>query len=181
MNRAVFLDRDGVINRPAVREGKSYPPESMEDFSIYPDVAEACARLKAAGFLIVVVTNQPDVGRGTQRREVVEAMHARMCAAVCIDRVEVCYDSEMSQLYKPATGMLLRAASDLLLDLSSSFMVGDRWRDVDCGRAAGCTTIFIERGYRESLRQQPDYRAASLGEATEIILRRCQREGESCL
>jgi D-glycero-D-manno-heptose 1,7-bisphosphate phosphatase len=172
MKRAVFLDRDGVINRAVVRNGKAFPPTTLEEFDIYPEAAEACARLKAAGFVLVVATNQPDVGRRFQKREVVEAMHARLCAALPIDRIEVCYDPAEtgSDCYKPATGMLRRAARDLDLDLAHSYMVGDRWRDIDCGHAAGCITIFIDHGYSEALRQPPHFRAASLLEAAEIIL-----------
>jgi D-glycero-D-manno-heptose 1,7-bisphosphate phosphatase len=92
MKRAIFLDRDGVLNRSIVRAGKPYPPVCVEEFELLPGVADACARLKAAGFLLVVATNQPDVGRGTLAREIVEAMHVKMCAALPLDRVEVCYD-----------------------------------------------------------------------------------------
>ncbi len=172
--RAVFLDRDGVINRPVVREGKPYPPASVEEFELLPGVEEACARLKAAGYLLVVATNQPDVGRGTQRQEEVEAMHARMEEQLPLDRIEVSYDpgqGQPSEFRKPAPGMLLRAARELEIDLAKSWMVGDRWRDVDCGAAAGCRTVFIDYGYDEKLRVQPDFRAASLSEAVEVIVR----------
>ena len=174
MKRAVFLDRDGVINRSVVREGKPYPPASVAEFELLPGVVEACAELKAAGFLLVVATNQPDVGRGTQRREEVEAMHTKMCAAVPLDRVEVCYDpgqGQPSEFRKPAPGMLLRAARELGIDLARSFMVGDRWRDIDCGAAAGCRTVFIDHGYDEPLRIEPDFRVANLREAVPIIVR----------
>ena len=152
--RAVFLDRDGVINRSIVREGKPYPPASLGEFEFLPGVAEACRLLKEAGFLLVIATNQPDVGRGTQRQAVVEEIHRHVCNALPIDRVEVCYDPGdlPSDFIKPAPGMLLRAAGDLEIDLARSFMVGDRWRDVDCGLAAGCVTLFIDYGYREKLR-----------------------------
>lgn len=173
MQRAVFLDRDGVINRPVVREGKPYPPASLAEFELLPGVAEACAKLKDAGWLLVVATNQPDVGRGTQRREEVEAMHAAMGERLPLDRVEVCYDpgqGQPSEFRKPAPGMLLRAARELEIDLAQSWMVGDRWRDIDCGAAAGCRTIFIDYGYDEKLRAQPTFRAASLLEASAIIL-----------
>ena len=173
MKRAVFLDRDGVINRSLVRAGKPFPPTRVEDFELLPGVAEACARLKAAGFLLVVATNQPDVGRGTLAREIVEAMHAKMCAALPMDHVEVCYDPGQgvpSEFRKPAPGMLLRAALELRIDLAQSWMVGDRWRDIDCGANAGCHTIFVDHGYDEKLRATPDFRVRSLAEAAEIIL-----------
>ncbi|MEP6669084.1 MAG: HAD-IIIA family hydrolase [Chthoniobacter sp.] len=171
--RAVFLDRDGVINRPVVREGKPYPPATLAEFALLPGVEEACTRLKAAGWLLIVATNQPDVGRGTQRREEVEAMHAAMCAQLPIDRVEVSYDpgqGQPSEFRKPAPGMLLRAAREMDIDLAQSWMVGDRWRDIDCGAAAGCRTIFIDYDYDEKLRALPDFRAAGLLEAAAIII-----------
>ena len=173
MNRAVFLDRDGVINRAVVRDGKPYPPATVAEFELLPGVIEACAELKAAGFLLVVVTNQPDVGRGTQRREEVEAMHALLRAALPLDRVEVCYDPGQgapSEFRKPAPGMLLRAARELGIELAQSWMIGDRWRDIDCGAAAGCRTVFIDHGYDEALRTAPDFRAASLGAAVPLLL-----------
>jgi D-glycero-D-manno-heptose 1,7-bisphosphate phosphatase len=173
-NRAVFLDRDGVINRALVRENKPYPPASLAEFEILLGVPETCRLLKKAGFCLVVATNQPDVGRGTLKQEVVEAVHAHMCRLLPIDRVEVSYDSGReqppSEFRKPRPGMLLRAAREMNIDLSRSFMVGDRWRDIDCGHAAGCTTVFIDFGYRESLRQNPDYRVNSLLEAAKVIL-----------
>ena len=173
MKRAVFLDRDGVINRAVVREGKPYPPATLAEFELLPGVVEACARLKAAGFLLVVATNQPDVGRGTQRREEVEAMHAALCAALPLDRVEVCYDpggGEPSEFRKPAPGMLLRAARELGIDLAQSWMIGDRWRDIDCGAAAGCRTVWIDHGYAETLKAEPDFRTGTLPEAAGVIL-----------
>ena len=170
MNRAVFLDRDGVINQPIIRDGKPYPPLDVRDFKLLPGVVEACRRLKDAGFYIIIVSNQPDVGRGAADRAKIEAIHERMCAELPIDRVEVCYDGEdTSEFRKPNPGMLLRAAAALDLDLQSSFMVGDRWRDVDCGHAAGCCTIFIDRGYVEDLRKAPHFRACDLLGAVRII------------
>src|SRR5882757_10067320 len=139
--RAVFLDRDGVINAAEVRDGKPYPPKDAGDFHLLPGVAEACHLLHEAGFLLVVATNQPDVGRGQQDASVVQSMHQVMCDLLPIDRVEVCYDAgdHASEFRKPGPGMLFRAAGELNIDLSKSYMVGDRWCDVDCGRAAGCT------------------------------------------
>jgi D-glycero-D-manno-heptose 1,7-bisphosphate phosphatase len=175
VRRAVFLDRDGVINRALVRRGKPYPPAKLEEFEILPEVAQACDLLKHAGFLLVVATNQPDVGRGTLAREAVEAIHAFMRQKLPLDRVEVCCHAGKGETEcdcrKPRPGMLLRAAGELGIDLKRSWMVGDRWRDIDCGHAAGCRTIFIDRGYTEELRQTPDYRASNLLQAAEIILK----------
>jgi|SRR5208283_31933 len=175
MRSAVFLDRDGVINRALEREGKPYPPRRLEDFEILPGVPEACAQLKKAGYLLVVATNQPDVGRGTLEENVVTVIHDFLRGQLPIDRVEVCFHPGQGQsdcdCRKPRPGMLLRAARALEVDLPQSWMVGDRWRDIDCGHAAGCRTIFIDRGYSEELRQKPDFQASSLLEAAEIILR----------
>ena len=171
---AVFLDRDGVINRALERDGKPYPPTTLAEFEILPEVPAALARLKAAGWLLIVTTNQPDVGRGTLKKEVVETIHAHMVARLPIDRVETCFHPGKGwsdcDCRKPKPGMLLKAAKALNLDLTQSWMVGDRWRDVDCGRAAGCRTIFIDRGYAEELKQKPDFSARHLGEAADIIL-----------
>jgi D-glycero-D-manno-heptose 1,7-bisphosphate phosphatase len=171
---AVFLDRDGVINRALERDGKPYPPRSLEEFQILPEVPEACAKLKSAGFLLVVATNQPDVGRGTLAKETVETIHEFLKRQLPIDRIEVCYHPGKGQsdcaCRKPKPGMLIQAAKSLEIDLKESWMVGDRWRDIDCGHAAGCRTILIERGYDEELRQKPDFRVKDLLEAAGVIL-----------
>lgn len=174
VRRAVFLDRDGVINRAILRDGKPYAPTTPAEFEILPGVPEACARLKRAGFLLVVATNQPDVGRGTVPQSVVENIHAHMLELVPIDRVEVCYHPGKGlsdcDCRKPKPGMLLRAASELGIDLKQSWMVGDRWRDIDCGHAAGCRTVFIDYHYSEELRQPPDFRVQNLTEGAQVIL-----------
>lgn len=171
LRRAVFLDRDGVINRPRLHEGKSYPPSSVDEFELLPGVSEACVLLKNAGFLLIVITNQPDVGRGTQRKDTVEAMHALLFSLLPLDQIEVCYDERNEVLYKPAPGMIQKAAAEFGVNLELSFMVGDRWRDVDCGNRAGCRTIFIDSGLSEPLRSEPDFKVGSLLEAASLILR----------
>jgi D-glycero-D-manno-heptose 1,7-bisphosphate phosphatase len=157
-----------------VREGKPYPPASLAEFQLFPDAAIACRALKAAGYVLVVATNQPDVGRGDQPQAEVEAMNERLCQLLPeIERVEVCYDpgrGEPSRRRKPEPGMLLDAADALGLDLTRSWMVGDRWRDVDCGQRAGVRTVFIDFGYAEALRTPPDFTVRSLGAAAEVIL-----------
>jgi D-glycero-D-manno-heptose 1,7-bisphosphate phosphatase len=173
--RAVFLDRDGTLNAPVVRDRKPYPPATAAEFQLLPGVAEGCRQLYAAGYVLVVATNQPDVGRGTQTQEAVEAMHTRLCQLVPeITRIEVCYDSGrggiVSSHRKPAPGMLLDAAAALALDLGRSWLIGDRWRDIDSGALAGCRTIFIDWGYDEKLKTPPDFTVRSFAEAAGIIL-----------
>lgn len=175
--KAIFLDRDGTLNRQIVRAGKPYPPDRLEDFRLFDDVPAACRALHAAGYVLIVATNQPDVGRGDQKQEVVESMHALLKELVPeIDRIEVCYapgqgvEHPENRRRKPEPGMVLDAARELGLDLSRSWMVGDRWRDVDCGQRAGLRTVFIDFGYAEELRAAPDFTVKSFGEAAGIIL-----------
>jgi len=175
---AVFLDRDGTLNRQILRDGRPFPPTNLDQFALFPGVPAACAQLADAGYTLVVATNQPDVGRGTQSRAMVEAMHARLRTLVPqIQRIEVCYTSGLDlsgqpdRRRKPEPGMLLDAAQALDLDLARSWMVGDRWRDIDCGRRAGVRTIFIDYGYAEELRETPDFTVRSFTEAAALILR----------
>ena len=174
---AVFLDRDGVINRETVRNGTPHPPSHVEEFELYEDVQDGCARLKAANFLLIVITNQPDVGRGTQSHEAVEAMHLKMQSALpSLDRIEICYHGgehygQACDCRKPRPGLILRAAAELNINLTESYVIGDRWRDIDCARAAGCRAIFIERGYNERLREVPDFIVANFNDAVTAVLR----------
>jgi D-glycero-D-manno-heptose 1,7-bisphosphate phosphatase len=172
MRSAVFLDRDGVINRAFTRGGIPYPPASLEDLELLPDVGEALRKLKTHGYRLVVVTNQPDVARGTSSRELVEAIHARLKLELGLDAIMSCFhdDADGCDCRKPRPGLLLRAALELGIDLDSSFMVGDRWRDVEAGRRAGCKTFFIDWGYAEKPPDSCDYRVESLAEASRIIL-----------
>jgi D-glycero-D-manno-heptose 1,7-bisphosphate phosphatase len=173
-HRAVFLDRDGVLNEPIVREGKPYPPDSADELVIMPGAEGALAALKAAGFLLIVVTNQPDVGRGKQTVAAVEQIHKKLRTALPVDRFMVCYhdDRDACNCRKPKPGMLLQAAGEEEVDLGRSFMIGDRWRDVDAGAAAGCRTVLIDYGYDERQPDHaPDARVKNLGEAVRWILR----------
>lgn len=172
-NKAVFLDRDGVINRALVRYGHPYPPPSLDTLEIQPDVPKALNLLKESEFLLIVVTNQPDVGRGTQKRETVEKMHTYLLNQLPLDDIYVCWHGQDGECdcRKPLPGMLFQAAQDWQINLEKSFMIGDRWRDVDIGYAAGCKTIFIDYQYDESLNYQPDYTATSIRDASEWIIR----------
>jgi D-glycero-D-manno-heptose 1,7-bisphosphate phosphatase len=169
---AVFLDRDGVINRAFVRDGTPHPPGSLEDLEILPHVPEALSALKAQGYSLVVVTNQPDVARGAASRELVDGIHERLKGELGLDAIFTCFhdDADECDCRKPKPGLLFRASAALGIDLTSSFMVGDRWRDVEAGRRAGCRTFFVDCGYRETPSHSCDFRVGSLLEASGIIL-----------
>jgi D-glycero-D-manno-heptose 1,7-bisphosphate phosphatase len=171
---AVFLDRDGVINANLERDGKPVAPTNLEDFRLLPGVEAAVAELKQAGYLVIVCTNQPDVATGRTPRATVEAMHAQLRAKLPVDDIKVCFhtDADGCLCRKPKPGMLLEAAHEYSIDLARSYMVGDRWRDVVAGNAAGCLTIFIDYGYEQAGPNHPDYVVRSLSEAAAIILGR---------
>lgn len=167
----MFLDRDGVINRAIIRGGKPFPPDTVGELEILPGVREALLQTHEAGFANVVVTNQPDVATGKQQRAVVEEMHDLLRRELAIDDIRVCYhtDANQCECRKPKPGMLLDAARELDLDLPSSFLVGDRWRDIGAAHAAGCAAFFIDYHYEEQ-RPLPPYTAvASLREAVQLI------------
>ena len=176
---AVFLDRDGVLNRAIVRDGKPYPPQTVEELDILPDAAASLQALKDAGFVLIVVTNQPDVGRGRQTRSAVEEMHAKLSRSLPIDHFFVCYhdDVDACECRKPLPGLLFQAEKAHQLRLKDSFLVGDRWRDVDAGHAAGVRTIWIDYGYRERGPEHPPAaRVKSLREAADWILKAVESE-----
>lgn len=170
--RAVFLDRDGVLNRAVVREGRPYPPASVAEVEILPGVIEALRGLKEAGFVLIVVSNQPDVARGTIPQVTVEAINAHLAEHLPLDRFVTCYhdSGDGCDCRKPRPGMLLAGAREFDVDLAESFIVGDRWRDVEAGIAAGCKTIFIDYGYDEKHPETYDYRVFSTQEAAMTIL-----------
>ena len=180
--QAVFLDRDGVLNVAMVRNGRPYPPASLAELKFCPGVEEACAQLKRAGLLLVMVTNQPDIARGTATIDEVNEINRVIQTRLELDDVRVCPhdDSDCCDCRKPKPGLLITAARDLGIDLQSSFMVGDRWRDVAAGHAAGCRTVFIDHGYAERRPENPNLVATSLAAATpDIISAAIVRKGVS--
>lgn len=173
VRRAVFLDRDGVINAAVVRGGKPCAPTTEEDLLVLPGVPEALSRLRHAGFELIVATNQPDIARGTLERGTLDRMHARLAAELPLEDFRVCEhdDADDCGCRKPRSGLLEAAARERRLSLLDSFVVGDRWRDIEAGRRVGCTTIFIDYGYDERRPDNPDAVVGSLSEAADWILR----------
>jgi D-glycero-D-manno-heptose 1,7-bisphosphate phosphatase len=172
--RAVFLDRDGVINRALVKNGKPYAPRHLGEFRLLPGVADAVAQLKSVGFLMIVVTNQPDVGHGLTPPQTLEAMHARLRERVPVDAILVCPHRRDAgcECRKPKPGLIHQGAADWGIDVRHSYLVGDRATDIVAGRAAGLYTVFLDRGYTEPLLASPDARVRSLRQAVSKILAR---------
>lgn len=171
-SRAIFLDRDGVLNQPVVREGKSYPPARVEDLEIYDGLREPLQRLKDRGFVLIVVTNQPDVARGTTPRATVEAINDAIAREIpAIDKFIVCFhdNGDKCDCRKPQPGMLLAGAAEFDVDLARSYMIGDRRGDMEAGIAAGSRTIFVDRAYSEALPTRYDHKVSSTHEALKII------------
>ena len=175
--RAVFLDRDGVLIRAPVVDGLPKSIRSVEELELEHGAAESCSALRDAGHLLVVVTNQPDVARGLLSREAVDAIHARLAELLPLDDIRVCPhdDADDCPCRKPRPGMLVDAALEHGIALERSFLVGDRRNDVEAGRAAGCTCVFLDRKYSEPMPVRPDIVVRDLGEAVAWILTRSGR------
>jgi D-glycero-D-manno-heptose 1,7-bisphosphate phosphatase len=175
----VFLDRDGVLNRCRIVDGRPFPPRNHHELEVLEGVSAACNELHAAGFVLIVVTNQPDIARGTVEPTMVDAMNAELATRLPIEAVLVCPHDDVDECAcrKPRHGLLLEGARRFGCDLSRSFMVGDRWRDVEAGRRAGCHTVFVDHGYAERRPDSPDLTAASLAAAVPWILGRATEEG----
>lgn len=169
---AVFFDRDGVLNHALVRNGRPYPPRNLDELRIVDGAAEGLEALSAAGLRLLVVTNQPDVARGMLTARAAEAINAAVRKALPrLDDILVCCDDGESPRRKPNPGMLLEAAQRYAIDLRRSFMVGDRWKDIEAGRRAGCRTILIDHHYDEPwLGGAPDITVDSLSAAIAYIL-----------
>jgi D-glycero-D-manno-heptose 1,7-bisphosphate phosphatase len=172
MNKAVFLDRDGVVNKAKVLHGLPFPPNDLEELFIIEGVSEAIELLLNHDYMVVVVTNQPDVARGTVAREQIESINLEISRRTGVRHFYTCFhdDSDECSCRKPKPGLLIEAALDYDLDLKSSFMIGDRWRDVSAGQAAGCTCFFIDYGYSEKSPTMPFKKVFSLLEAVHLIL-----------
>ncbi len=170
--RAVFLDRDGVINRVVLRDGKPYPPAGLAGVRILPGVREACRSLREAGFLLILVTNQPDIARGQADAQEVSAIHEHLRQYLRLSGVKVCPHDDAAECAcrKPKPGLLQEAASEWGIDLAASYFVGDRWRDVEAGQRAGCRAMFIDYNYREQRPQAPFVYVRSLRDAAVRIV-----------
>lgn len=170
MKRAIFLDRDGVINKVTLKEGKPFSPRRFEKFELFDGIREVLEKSKREGFLNIIITNQPDITRGLIKWETLEKMHKFIKENLPIDDIFVCPhdDIDNCQCRKPRPGMLLEAAKKWDIDLKDSFLIGDQWKDIETGKKAGCITILIDYLYNKEV--ESDFRVNNLHSAIEIIL-----------
>jgi D-glycero-D-manno-heptose 1,7-bisphosphate phosphatase len=170
--RVVFLDRDGVLNKAFPEGDTTRPPLSVAELELLPGVPEALAKLRAEGFVLIVVTNQPDVARGKQTREAVDAINAKMRGTLPLLDVFACFHDSADKCHcrKPKPGLLLDATAKHDIDLDSAFLIGDRWSDIVAAHAAGCRAVLIETPFSNSERCRPDHTATDITGAVEWIL-----------
>jgi D-glycero-D-manno-heptose 1,7-bisphosphate phosphatase len=172
MKKAIFLDRDGVLNDAIIKNGKPYPPSSLEELRISIDAKQALTMLKSAGFLLIGATNQPDVAKGKTPKSLIEMINAQLMAELPLDEIRVCFheDKDQCDCRKPLPGLLTKAAQHHGINLSNSVMIGDRWRDIEAGQHAGCKTIWIKQSYQEKQPENYDYAATTLLDAANWII-----------
>ena len=172
--KAIYLDRDGVLIQTNVINGKPCAIGQISDLVFTSDVKEACCKLRTAGFLLIMVTNQPDIANGTANIKKVEEINANIQDVLSLDVVKMCVHGQKEGCLcrKPSPYMLIEAAKEFNVDLTESYMIGDRWSDIEAGKAAGCKTIHIQRNYgRDQDVYAPDFTAYCLSEAADWILR----------
>ena len=168
--KCAFLDRDGVLNKPNIIDGKPYAPKKVKDFIIYSEAYEVLNNLKNNLYKIIVVTNQKDVGKGITSMKVLNTMHNKLKSFLPIDDIKVCICVDECDCYKPNPGMILEAQKEWKIDIEKSYIIGDSWRDIGAGINAGCKTILIDRKYNMPIVYKPDYIVYSLKEAESKIL-----------
>lgn len=170
-NRAIFLDRDGVLTVSTVRKGKGYAPLSLDQFRFYPGVANCVNRIRELGFIPILVSNQPDVANGLLPIHVLEQMNQKIRQELDITEINNCTHNNENQCLcrKPKPGMLTASANKLGINMNESWMIGDRDGDISAGIAAGCRTIFIDRNLRAESGELAHLICGSLEEAIDFI------------
>ncbi len=173
MNKAVFLDRDGVINKPIIIDGKCYAPRLLKDFKIFPKVKSDIKKLKNRGFKVFVITNQPDIGNKLLKKKTLNEMHSLLKTKVPIDKIYFCphTKNDRCKCRKPKPGMIIKASNNLKIRLKESYVIGDRKTDIDAGLKAGCKTIFVNNNYYEKRPTKQEKTVKSLHAAVKYILK----------
>lgn len=158
--KAIFLDRDGVLNKPLIKNRKSFAPRLFSEFKLYPNIAKDCSELKKKGYLLIVVTNQPDVDKGLLKISELKKMNSFLKKKIDYDKMYISYSSSNKSFYKkPNPGMLKKAQKKFNLNISNCYLIGDRWRDIEAAENINCKAVFIDRNYKE---KKPTYQIISV-------------------
>jgi D-glycero-D-manno-heptose 1,7-bisphosphate phosphatase len=170
-NKAIFFDRDGVLNKTLLKNGKPYAPRNIKDFKIISDAYSILSYLKSLNYLMFVVTNQPDVGNGYMDKIIVEEMHEMILDQLPIQEIFTCYHSQKDNCScrKPKTGMLEKAHKKFNLNIKDCFIVGDRFSDIEAGQKFKFQTVMIGTGYGEKPLAKPDFNIDKLEDLRSII------------
>ena len=171
MRKAIFIDRDGVINKIFIKNNLPFSPPSFDLLEILPGVKESILRLKKLNFVCLLITNQPDVSRGKIEKKTIIKMNNYLKDEIKLDDIFVCYhdDHDKCKCRKPKPGLLLDASKKWDINLKKRYMIGDRWRDIGAGISVGCKTIFIDYDYKETKPKNPDFTTDSLLNAVHLI------------
>ena len=171
MKKAIFLDRDGVINKAIVKNGLPTPPNLLDELKILPGVKESILKLKKLNFVCIVVTNQPDVSRRKINKNTVIKINNFLKKKIKLDDIFVCYhdDKDNCNCRKPKPGLLLQAGKKWNVDFKKSFMIGDRWKDIQAGENVGCKTIYLDYSYKDIKPKNPDFVTDTLLNAVYLI------------
>lgn len=181
LKRAVFLDRDGIINEVIRINNKPYPPDSLSTFRLISGVSEKLKQLRDAGYLLFVITNQPDVARGKTPRHIIEEIHKFISEEILLEEIFCCYhdDKDDCTCRKPRPGFFLEAEKKWGVDLSNSFMVGDRWKDIEAAENARVNSIFVDYNYDEPKPISQQFTTGSPLEALTYILNQTKSKNET--
>jgi D-glycero-D-manno-heptose 1,7-bisphosphate phosphatase len=170
VNKALFLDRDGILNKVVMRDGQAGSPRSTGEFEIIIEAKDLVNRAKAREYLVIVVTNQPDVGRGIMNLADLEAMHRILRGTFPIDDIEVCTNGDDSDFRrKPNPGMILELAERFRVDLINSFLLGDNEKDISAGKRAGVKTILLKKPYNKDIHGFADYDCSTYAEVMNLL------------
>jgi D-glycero-D-manno-heptose 1,7-bisphosphate phosphatase len=170
--KAIFLDRDGILNESIVVNGKPLSPRKISEVLIPNGIDKKLLEFKKKDYLLVCVTNQPDVARGTIDMNDVDKLNNFLKIRLSIDYFYVCPhdDNDYCGCRKPKSGNLIQAAKDHNIDLTKSFIVGDRWKDIAAGKAVNCKTAFVDYNYNEKKPYKYDFYALTPSHVMEKIL-----------
>ena len=173
VSKAIFFDRDGVLNIPFIRRKKSYAPKKFKDFKFYPFVKKYCSLLKKKNFKLVVVTNQPDLGRGLIQKKEFNKMCNKLKEKLGIDEIYTSKSiSSKSFFRKPNPGMLLKSIKKNNFNIKKCFLIGDRWSDIKAASRIDCKSIFIDRRYKEFIPVGQIATVKSFRQAVKIVLKK---------